>query len=208
LERASAQSNCRKIWQFRAASRPRAERVQYELSAAKMVQKHYIVGHENLRTKLLGQGVAANMVSTKRVEYLRSDPIPSHAKFPLLRIDVSVTWSVSQMQKSGQAWFDLAVCRGGRVEQQHMFCELQWREEDGTQSGPQTHLASWHVEKGLMGAAGDDKEYGPHVEKQQRIIALVKSLRIGDCVAIIPLAAGPETVQVVEEAEVKIYYED
>jgi ankyrin repeat protein len=209
LERASAQNLCNKIWQVRAVQRTHAGRALHELVSVNRAQKLHVVSHVESRTKLLGQSVAANAVGIGRIEYLRSDPISPLAKLPILRIDVSLTWSFLPENINAEGWFDLAIIRGDQVEQQDMFCHRCVRQEGQDRSGTRTHSASWHVEKGLVGAVGDSESYGSRGdEQQQQIIDFVKSVRIGDRLALVAITGTQETVLVCEEAQLKVYYED
>jgi hypothetical protein len=172
-------------------------------------QKLHVVSHVESRTKLLGQSVAANAVGIRSIEYLRSDPISPLAKLPILRIDVSLTWSFLPENINAEGWFDLAIIRGDQIEQQDMFCHRRVRQEGQDYSGTRTHSASWHVEKGLVGAVGDSESYGSRGdEQQQQIIDFVKSVRIGDRLALVAITGRQETVLVCEEAQLKVYYED
>lgn len=208
LERASAQNYCRNIWQFKQAVRPRSQRTQHQLITAKQKENHTIVGHVDLRTTMIREGKTEKTVSAKAHQYLCTDTIPPTAKLPVLRVDVSITWSVEQMKAGGEAWIDLAIWRQGRMERLHRFCELHRRNNNSFQNCRRTHSASWHVVDSLVDAAGRDEEYGPLADKVQRRIGFVNSIRIGDELRLSAMVAGLETVQVVEEAEISVYYED
>lgn len=202
LDRASAQNSCRNICQVREAKFYGSDHSQCECVRNKKAKRHHVVGHDETRNEQLGRGISPDAMDVERAEYLRSGPIPPDAKLPVIRVEISVTWQNSGVNEGGDKWFDIGILREDRVERQQWFCRCREHAEDGKET--QTQTVTWHLMNGFIGRTGLETEDGKHSQAKE----FVRSLGIGDRVIVVALAAGLGTVNVVEEAEVKVYYED
>lgn len=206
LERASAQNTCRKTWQVRNAIHSPSPPSQTLCLTAKTTTTHHIASDEPTKANLLKQNIPASALSLNNTEYLRTDPIPPTAKLPLLGIEISLTWRPSDLQGHSEVYHDLGILRNGQLERQHKYCGYEaWQSYDTT---TQTHGATWHLERGLEGVTGPEASYGPRVDKHQRVQAFVRALKTGDRVVLVAVAKGEGAVNVVEGAEIKVFYED
>ncbi|KAI4263305.1 MAG: hypothetical protein L6R42_001543 [Xanthoria sp. 1 TBL-2021] len=203
LDRASAQNSCRKIWQARYAKLYGSNHSQCECVRNKKAKRHHVVGCDETRNEQLGRGISPDAIDVTRAEYLRSDPIPPDAKLPVIRVEISVTWQSSGVNEGDDKLFGIGILGGDRVEErQHWFCRCCEHAEDGKET--QTQTITWHLMNGFIGRTGLETEDGKHSQAKE----FVRSLGIGDRIIVVALAAGLGTVNVVEEAEVKVYYED
>ena len=202
LDRASAQNSCRNIWQVRKAKLYGSDHSQRECVRNKKAKRHHVVGHDEMLNEQLGRGISPDAMNVKRAEYLRSGPIPPDAKLPVIRVEISVAWQNSGANQGGDECFDLDILKEDRVVRQHWFCRCREHAEDGKET--QTQTVTWHLMNGFIGMTGIETEDWEHSQAKE----FVKSLSIGDRIMVIALAAGLGTVNVGEETEVKVYYED
>lgn len=201
IDRASAKNSCLKLWQVRNLRRIHDEHTEHECVSSRRATSLHIVSGPVMRDQQLGKGVEPGMIAFKHAEYLRSEPVPPQAKFPVSRIELSVAWSVFENNKDDDAVISIAMLKDG-VEHISYPIFNSGEEPDRAVRGG-TRRAVWHL------AADIVNELRPHASEQNQHKArdFVRMLGVGDELVLKVDAKGVGRIAFVTEAEIKVVYE-